>query len=352
MNLQKKQNKMHKIGIIGATGYTGSELVRLLYAHPEVEISTITSETHKGKAFSDIHPQFTGLVDITLESAQDITNRKLDLIFLALPHGVSMDFVKKLSTSSAKIIDLSGDFRLSSKEVYESWYQKEHRYPDGFKDAVFGLPELYRNQIREAKLVANPGCFPTGAILAASPLLKEELIEPGRIFIDSKTGVTGAGIKAKDVTHFPNVNDNFKAYGIKKHRHAIEIQETISHFAGIPATVQFTPHLLPVDRGILTSAYSIPVKKTSAKEIKMLFEEYYGNEFFIRLRTASPELKNIRGTNLVDIYPEYDERTENIMVFAALDNLVKGAAGQAIQNMNIMLGIPEQTALDIIPLQP
>ena len=343
---------MHKIGIIGATGYTGSELVRLLHAHPEVEISTITSETHKGKAFSDIHPQFTGLVDITLESAQDIEKRKLDLIFLALPHGVSMDFVKKLSASSAKIIDLSGDFRLSSKEVYESWYQKEHTYPDGFNDAVFGLPELYRSAIRKAKLVANPGCFPTGAILATSPLLKENLIEPDRIFIDSKTGVTGAGIKSKDVTHFPNVNDNFKAYGIKKHRHTIEIQETISHFAGRQATIQFTPHLLPVDRGILTSAYAIPVKKTSANEIRTLFKEYYGSESFIRLRKSSPELKNIRGTNLVDIYPEYDERTGNIMVFAALDNLVKGAAGQAIQNMNIMLGIPEQTALDIIPLQP
>ncbi len=343
---------MHKIGIIGATGYTGSELVRLLYAHPEVEISVITSETHQGKAFSDIHPQFTGLVDITLESAQDIENRKLDLIFLALPHGVSMDFVKKLSASSAKIVDLSGDFRLSSKEVYESWYQKKHSYPEGFKNAVFGLPELYRTKIRKAKLVANPGCFPTGAILATAPLLKEEMIEPDRIFIDSKTGVTGAGIKAKDVTHFPNVNDNFKAYGIKKHRHTIEIQETIAYFSGKQATIQFTPHLLPVDRGILTSAYFIPVKKTSAKEIKTLFNEYYGNESFIRLRKTSPELKNIRGTNLVDIYPEYDERTGNIMVFAALDNLVKGAAGQAIQNMNIMLGIPEQTALDIIPLQP
>lgn len=343
---------MHKIGIIGATGYTGSELVRLLYAHPGVEIATITSETYKGKAFSDIHPQFTGLVDITLDSAQGLENRDLDLIFLALPHGVSMDFVKRLSASSAKIIDLSGDFRLSSKEVYESWYQKEHTYPEGFKEAVFGLPELYRTQIKSAKLVANPGCFPTGAILATAPLLKENLIEPGRIFIDSKTGVTGAGIKAKEVTHFPNVNDNFKAYGLKKHRHTIEIQETISHFAGKTATIQFTPHLLPVDRGILTSAYSIPVKKTSAREIQALFADYYGDEPFVRVRSASPELKNIRGTNLVDIYPDYDERTGNIMVFAALDNLVKGAAGQAIQNMNIMLGMSEQTALDIIPLQP
>jgi N-acetyl-gamma-glutamyl-phosphate reductase len=343
---------MYKIGIIGATGYTGSELVRLLYTHPQVEIVTITSESHQGKSFSDIHPQFTGLVDITLEPAEVVESKNPDLIFLALPHGVSMDFVKRLANTDAKIIDLSGDFRLSSKEVYEEWYQQPHTYPQGFDDAVFGLPELYRDSIREARLVANPGCFPTGAILATAPLLKEAMIDPARIFIDSKTGVTGAGIKAKAVTHFPNVNDNFKAYGIKKHRHTIEIQETVSHFSGKNATVQFTPHLLPVDRGILTSAYSIPVKETSATEIRNIFEKYYRNEPFIRLRSESPELKNVRGTNLADIYPAYDERTGNIMVFSAIDNLVKGAAGQAIQNMNIMLGIEEAEGLNLIPLQP
>ncbi|MDZ7777330.1 MAG: N-acetyl-gamma-glutamyl-phosphate reductase [Bacteroidales bacterium] len=224
---------MYKIGIIGATGYTGSELVRLLYTHPQVEIATITSESHQGKSFSDIHPQFIGLLDITLEPAEVVESRNPDLIFLALPHAVFDGFCEKAcETTHAKIIDLSGDFRLSSKEVYEEWYQQPHTYPQGFDDAIFGLPELYRDNIRQARLVANPGCFPTGAILATAPLLKEEMIDPARIFIDSKTGVTGAGIKAKAVTHFPNVNDNFKAYGIKKHRHTIEIQGNCFAFLG------------------------------------------------------------------------------------------------------------------------
>lgn len=343
---------MHKIGIIGATGYTGSELVRLLHNHPEVEISLITSETYAGKMFSDIHPQFKGLADFPLKSAASVEEEDLDLIFLALPHGVSMEYVKKLAGNRAKIVDLSGDFRLSSKASYEEWYQKDHTYPEGFGQAVFGLPELYRDRIKNARLIANPGCFPTGAILASTPLVKEGLADPARIIVDSKTGVTGAGIKAKEVTHFPNVNDNFKAYGIRKHRHAIEIQEVVSAYSNKDAVIQFTPQLLPVDRGIFTSVYAIPVKEVSDKTIVDLYHQYYDNEPFVRIRSQSPELKHVRGTNMVDIYPVYDERTGNIMVFAAIDNLVKGAAGQAVQNMNIMLGIEEGQGLDLIPLQP
>ncbi|MDZ7764349.1 MAG: N-acetyl-gamma-glutamyl-phosphate reductase [Melioribacteraceae bacterium] len=206
---------MLKVGIIGATGYTGSELVRLLHFHPEAEIEFITSETHKGKLFSDIHPQFKGLADIELKSVEEIDVKKVDVLFLALPHGVSMEFVEKFIDYDVKIIDLSGDFRLSSKFVYEEWYKKDHTYEEGFSKAVFGLPELWRDEIRKAKLVANPGCFPTGAILTTAPLVKSKLIDNERIIIDSKTGVTGAGIKAKEVTHFPNVNDNFKPYGVK-----------------------------------------------------------------------------------------------------------------------------------------
>ncbi|MCF8302859.1 MAG: N-acetyl-gamma-glutamyl-phosphate reductase [Bacteroidales bacterium] len=343
---------MHKIGIIGATGYTGSELVRLLHHHPEVEISIITSETYEGKRLSDIHPQFEGIVDVTLKSAKQIKEVNPDLVFLALPHGVSMDYVKELAGESIKIVDLSGDFRLSSKNVYEAWYDKPHSYPEGFAQAVYGIPELFRKTIKKAKLVANPGCFPTGAIVAAAPLVKEKLVDPKHLIFDSKTGVTGAGVKAKVVTHYSNVNENFKAYGVKTHRHTIEIQEILSQYGETETTVQFTPHLLPVDRGILTSVYARPNKQITQGDLNNLYDQHYSNEPFIRLSTTNPEIKNIRGTNYIDIFPLFDERTGNIMAFSAIDNLVRGASGQAIQNMNLMLGMDEGLGLDIIPLRP
>jgi len=343
---------MKKIAIIGATGYTGSELVRLLTHHPQVETVLITSETHQGKRFSDIHPQFKGICDIELQSAEKTGAYQPDLVFLALPHGVSMEYVKKWHDQPFRIIDLSGDFRLSDPRVYSEWYHQEHNYPGGFQKAVFGLPELYREQIRNSRLTANPGCFPTGAILAAYPLLKEGMVDARRLIFDSKTGVTGAGVKPSRVTHYPNVGDNFKPYGIQKHRHTIEIQETLAFSSGREVTVQFTPHLLPVDRGILTSLYALPVKKISRKHLEEIYETYYQNEYFIRLRQEAPQIKHVRGTNYTDLSVFYDSRTDNIMVFTALDNLVKGAAGQAIQNMNIMMGLEEKTALELIPLMP
>lgn len=343
---------MNKIAIIGATGYTGSELMRILSFHQHIQIELITSETYQGKKFSEIHPQFTGICDTILGSAEDIDRYNPDLVFLALPHGVSMEFVSKWQNKPFKIIDLSGDFRLNSPESYARWYQQEHTYPEGFKEVVFGLPELYRKEIIQSRLVANPGCFPTGAILGAYPLLKEHLVMGERIFVDSKTGVTGAGVKAKTVTHFPNVNDNFKPYGIGKHRHTIEIQEILTKSSGNHARIQFTPHLLPVDRGILTSIYTIPTRNISQQDLSGLFQRYYKEEPFIRLRNNAPEIKQVRGTNFTDIYPFFDERTQNILIFAAIDNLVKGAAGQAVQNMNLMLGLNEQEALNAIPLMP
>jgi N-acetyl-gamma-glutamyl-phosphate reductase len=343
---------MIKTAIIGATGYTGSELVRILSLHRQVQIVLITSETHQGKLFSDIHPQFRNICDEKLHTAQNIDNYEPDLVFLALPHGVSMEYVRKWKDKPFKIIDLSGDFRLSGPKVYTHWYQKEHSYPEGFEEFVFGLPELYREQIKNSRLVANPGCFPTGAILAAFPLLKEGVVDPRRLIFDSKTGVTGAGVKPKLVTHYPNVGDNFKPYGIQKHRHTIEIQETLGHSTKREVTVQFTPHLLPVDRGILTSLYAFPVKSLSQQQLEKMYRKYYQHERFIRLMNDPPQIKHVRGTNYTDISVHYDERTDNIMVFTALDNLVKGAAGQAIQNMNIMTGLDEASALELIPLMP
>ena len=343
---------MFNVGIIGATGYTGSELVRILFNHPDVSIKIITSESHKGKKFSDIHPQFKGIVYYNLKPANEINPAELDIVFLALPHGISMEFVKKLIKEDIRIIDLSGDFRLSSKAVYEQWYKKEHTFPEGFDQAVFGIPELYEDKIKDAKLVANPGCFPTGAILALAPLISNNLIDKKKVIIDSKTGVTGAGVNPKLVTHFPNVNDNFKPYGIKTHRHTIEVQEQLSIIGKEDVTVQFTPHLLPVDRGILTSSYTTPLKEIAEDELKTLYTSFYSDSVFIRIIEDLPELKNVRATNFVDIYPAYDIRTNNILVFSAIDNLVKGAAGQAVQNMNIMLNLKQETGLKQVPVRP
>ncbi len=343
---------MHKIGIIGATGYTGSELVRLLHSHPNVEISIITSETYAGQKFSDIHPQFKAIVDIKLEKADKIKSINPDLVFLALPHGVSMEYVKDLANEDIKIIDLSGDFRLPTKGLYEAWYDKKHSYPEGIDQAIYGLPELFRDEIMKAKLIANPGCFPTGAIVAAAPLVKEGIVDSKHLIFDSKTGLTGAGVKPKLVTHYSNVNENFKAYGVKTHRHTVEIQETLSKIGKEDATIQFTPHLLPVDRGILTSVYAIPTQNITSDDLIKIYQNHYEKEPFIRLLDTNPEIKNIRGTNYIDIYPVYDERTNHIMIFSAIDNLVRGAAGQAIQNMNLMLELEESTALNTIPLRP
>lgn len=341
-----------KVAIVGATGYTGSELVRILINHEEVEIVAITSESRKGEKFSDVHPQFQDIFEPTLVGIDDIMNYELDLVFLALPHGVSMDFVKEHHDKPFKIIDLSGDFRLSSKDIYEAWYKKDHSYEQGFQEAVFGMPELFRKRIAAAKLVANPGCFPTSSILALAPLLKQGIIEKNQVIVDSKTGVTGAGIKSKPNTHFPNVNDNFSAYGIKTHRHTIEIQEIINLYAGTDASVLFTPHLLPVDRGILSTCYTKPSREVSEEEIRTIYKDYYASEPFVRLRDTLPNLKQVRGTNFADIFATFDGRTNTIISIAVIDNLVKGAAGQAVQNMNIMLGFKENTGLNQSPLQP
>ncbi len=341
-----------KIGIIGATGYTGSELVRILTNHPDIEITMITSETRKGELFSDVHPFLQGIANQKLVSINDIDKYELDLVFLALPHGVSMDFVKRFKDSSFKIIDLSGDFRLNSKEVYEKWYKLSHIFPEGIEKAVFGCPELYFDKIKDANLIANPGCFPTTAILGLAPLLKANLIEENQIIVDSKTGVTGAGIKAKNVNLYSNVNDNFKAYGLKYHRHTVEIQGILDDVSGKETLIQFTPHLLPVDRGILTTIYIRPKEKMNEIKLKELYKTFYAKASFVRLRKQEPAIKDVRGTNYCDLFVTYDKRTNMVIVISVIDNLIKGAAGQAVQNMNIMFGLDETTGLNLIPLNP
>lgn len=347
-------NRKLNVAIVGASGYTGSELASILLHHPDVEIRMITSETHAGKPFSDLHPQFLTHLDMPLVPADTVDKEagNLDFIFLALPHRVSMDFVKRWNNVSAKIIDFSGDFRLSNPKVYEDWYDKEHSFAEGFERAVYGLPELHRDAIRSATLVANPGCFPTASILSMAPLVLAGLVKPETVVIDAKTGITGAGIKASNTTHFSNVNENFKAYGIKTHRHTIEVEEQLSALGSVAMAVQFTPHLLPVDRGILATAYATPSGKITQEELEQCFADFYAGHPFVRMRSTSPEIKQVRASNYCDIYPVYDKRTNRILVFSAIDNLVKGAAGQAVHNMNLMAGLDETAGLLINPLKP
>jgi N-acetyl-gamma-glutamyl-phosphate reductase len=341
------------VAIVGASGYTGSELARILLLHPHVSIKLITSETHAGKPFSALHPQFFKLLDLPLVSADNVENHKdLDFLFLALPHGVSMKFVERWKQSNAKIIDLSGDFRLSSPSVYETWYKKTHTYVQGFELAVYGLPELHKEAIAKSRLVANPGCFPTASILALAPLTANNLIQADSIVIDAKTGVTGAGVKPSEVTHYSNANENFRAYGVKTHRHTIEIEEQLSHLNQTNLQVQFTPHLLPLDRGILTTVYATPAKQIDEESLSEIYTDFYMNEPFVRVKKELPSLKEVRGSNYCDIYPVYDSRTNRIIIFSAIDNLVKGASGAAVQNMNLMAGLKETEGLTTIPLKP
>ncbi|MGY6742518.1 MAG: N-acetyl-gamma-glutamyl-phosphate reductase [Cecembia sp.] len=348
MNNHKKYN----IAIVGASGFTGSELARLLCRHPQVDIRHITSESHEGRMFSDLHPQFMGILDQTLESSQVIKKADLDIIFLALPHGISMDFVKTLEDHPAKIIDLSGDFRLKSPEVYEAWYQKQHVFPEGFEKAVYGLPELHSEKIREGDLVANPGCYPTASILSLAPLLEKDLIDADSIIIDAKSGLTGAGIKASETTHFSNVSENFKAYGLGAHRHTVEIEEQLGLLNRKAAMVQFTPHLLPVDRGILATAYAKPKEAMDKNKLEKIYEDFYADKPFVRIRKSAPGIKDVRGSHYCDVFPFWDDRTQRIISISAIDNLLKGAASQAVHNMNLMLGLEEQTGLEQIPLRP
>lgn len=342
----------HSIGIVGATGYTGSELVRLLIEHPDVTIEVITSESQAGKSFSEINPHFTSRVDLELQPLERLHDYELDLVFLALPHGVSMDFIKKWDPDRYRVIDLSGDFRLGSAESYEQWYHKKHNAPDWIDKAAYGLSELNRNRIRNAPLVANPGCYPTSAILALAPLLKNKLIRPEQIVIDSKSGVTGAGATAKPGTHFPEVFGDFSAYGLLNHRHTPEIQQGLESYTGSETEVLFTPHLLPIDRGILTTTYSTPVDDIDKDYLADWYYSFYEKEHFIRVVDGPPHVKHVRGSNYCDIHVTYDERTNRIVTVSTIDNLVKGAAGQAVQNMNLMFGLIERTGLEISPLSP
>lgn len=336
---------MIEIGIIGANGYTGGELLRLLDQHSKAEVTVATSRKFAGQKVSKIHPHLQNLdLEFQVVKPEDM---EADLVFTATPHGASMNIVPPLVEKGIKVIDLSGDYRFDDLEVYEKWYGLKQENP---LDAVYGLPEIYREEIKNANLVANPGCFPTGAILACLPLVFEGLVD--KVIVDSKTGVSGAGIKPSESNMFTNVSDNVIPYLVTSHRHAPEIQEKLSKVGDVG--VSFTPHLVPVIRGILSTVHSFPVKDVTNDEVQKLYSKYYQDEPFVNVLDVGevPRLSAVRGSNFCHIGVFQQDENGRLVVASSIDNLVKGASGQAIHNMNIMFGFSETESLEYLGLHP
>ena len=343
-----------KVSIIGASGYAGEELIRLLHGHPHAEIVHLTSERHTGEKISKLYPHLTHIYDNILDSMEDVRRiaEDSDVLFIALPHGHAMKLVKAIAGLPVHIIDLGADYRFADTSVYETWYHVPHTDPEA--ERVYGLAELYRDAIRGAHLIGNAGCYTTASILALTPLVQKHLVQMDSILIDAVSGVSGAGRTPKESTHFPEFYDSFTAYGAVSHRHTPEIEQALSEQAGEPVTINFTPHLAPIARGILATCYARLADGVTEEDVDAAFAARYADEFFIRLlwRGAYPSTKYVRGTNYCDIAWHIDPRTHRVIVFSAIDNLVKGAAGQAIQNMNIALGLDERTGLDLVPMYP
>ncbi len=346
---------MIKAGIMGATGYVGLELMRILNSHVKVEIKKITSVSYSNESYAKVFESFRHMPELVCgESDIEALAEECDVVFLALPHGLASKQVTEDILKKTKIIDMGADFRLKDYAVYEEWYQVEHFGKGLLEEAVYGLVELNREKIKGARLIANPGCYTTCSILALYPLVAEGIIKEDSIVIDAKSGVSGAGRGVNLGMHFCEVNENFKAYKIAGHRHTPEIEEQLSYGAGKNIVLQFTPHLVPMNRGILATSYASLKKPVDFKEVKAVYEKYYGDEFFVRLckENVFPETKWVVGSNFCDIGFAIDQRTNRIVVVSALDNLCKGAATQAVQNMNLLFGLEEKTGIDYIPVFP
>ncbi|MCI5113762.1 MAG: N-acetyl-gamma-glutamyl-phosphate reductase [Candidatus Electrothrix sp. AW1] len=349
---------MLKVGIIGASGYTGVELARILSIHPEVELTVATSRQYAGKPLAEVFPSLRKRVDLVCENLgpEELVDRA-DFFFAAVPHKTAMDLVPILLKAGKKVVDLSADFRIRDAAVYEEWYQP-HSSIECIEEAVYGLPELYRDQVKNARLTANPGCYPTSIILGLAPLLREGLIDPAHLIIDSKSGTSGAGRSANVGTLFCEVTDGFRAYKVGgQHRHIPEIEQELTVLAGQPVTISFTPHLLPISRGILSTMYaplSNEISATTETEIQELYESTYTDEPFVRVCPAGsfPATQHVRGSNCCDIGVKVDVRTGRIIIVSAIDNVAKGASGQAVQNMNLMNGFDETCALMGAPFFP
>lgn len=346
---------MIKVAIIGASGYTGAELARILCNHPEVVITAATSRQYAGQPLSNVFPNLRGRVDILCEDLPvEALSDKADLFFTAVPHKTAMDLVPVLLAAGKKVVDLSADFRLRDVAVYEQWYQP-HSSSQLLQEAVYGLPELYRQDIAGSRLVANPGCYPTSIILGLAPLLKAGAVQTNSIIADSKSGTSGAGRTAATGSLFCEVHDGFRPYKVgRTHRHTPEIEQELSELAGLEVKVTFTPHLLPIARGILSTVYATLTPGFNRQDIDKLYQTQYSKEPFVRLlgEDVFPATQFVRGSNFCDISHKIDPATNRIIIMSTIDNIVKGASGQAVQNMNIMCGFAETTGLDIVPLFP
>jgi len=335
---------MTRIAILGATGYTALELIKILLRHPGAEIVAVTSRQEGQPHIAMIHPSLTGRVDLRLEdlSPAEVAARA-ECIFSCLPHGASATVIPRLLDAGSRVVDFSADYRLNDAEVYAQWYGQKHADPQRVGKVVYGLPELFREQIPPSQLVANPGCYPTSAILALAPLLKAGLIDPLTIIVDSKSGVSGAGRTPKLTTHYPECNESISAYNVGRHRHTPEIEQILGIAAGTAVEVIFSPHLVPMDRGILTTTYSQPVRQIGEEEVLQTIRDFYESEPFVRVVDHFPGTKDSLGTNFCDITARLVRG--RVLTFSCLDNLIKGAAGAAVQNFNLMYGYPEATAL-------
>ncbi|MCH7949348.1 MAG: N-acetyl-gamma-glutamyl-phosphate reductase [Thermodesulfobacteriota bacterium] len=341
-----------KVAVLGASGYTGSDLLRFLLVHPNVEVTHLTAEKHAGKMISDVFPHLKGFLDLELKPLKPKSIPKdIDIVFAALPHGTSAKVIKELYERDIKIIDLGADFRLSNKN-YKKWYG-EHPCPELIKKAVYGITELNRHKVKKAKLVANPGCYPTSSILGLAPLLINKIADHASIIIDSKSGVSGAGRSPSLDYHYSEVNEGMKAYKVGEHRHMPEIEEALSNYSGLKVKVSFTPHLIPMDRGILSTIYVNLNKSLTTKKLIDIYNEHYKDERFVRISPENvyPSTNQVRGSNYCDIGVKVNSNNTAVIV-SVIDNLVKGASGQAVQNMNVMMGYEETTGLEMSPVFP
>ena len=345
---------MIRVGVAGATGYTGLELVRLLLRHPQVKMTALTAERYVGQPIWKVFPSVMQETDLICQPLEvEPLSRSCDFLFTALPHKAAMGVVPGFLQRGLKIVDLSADFRLADPKVYEEWYEP-HTASALLKDAVYGVPELHREEIKKASLVANPGCYPTSIILALAPALRNQIIDIRTIIADSKSGVSGAGRAAVVSSLFSEVSENFKAYKVAEHRHTPEIEQELSRLAGEKVIITFTPHLVPMKRGILSTIYASLLKPYSENELLDLYRNFYAKEKFVRIHPSDllPSTADVLGSNYCDIGIRVDKRNNRLILLAAIDNLVKGASGQAVQNMNLMLGFEESMGLDIVPLYP
>ena len=346
---------MIKVGIIGSTGYAGGELVRLLMNHKEAEIKWYGSRSYVDKKYADVYQNFFQIVDDKcMDDNMEALANEVDVIFTATPQGLCASLVNEDILNKVKIVDLSADFRIKDVSTYEKWYGIEHKSPQFIEEAVYGLCEINREDIKNARLIANPGCYPTCSTLSIYPLAKEGLIDMNTVIIDAKSGTSGAGRGAKVDNLYCEVNENIKAYGVAVHRHTPEIEEQLSYASGEEVFLNFTPHLVPMNRGILITAYATLKKDVTYEEVKAIYDKYYADEKFVRVldKDVCPQTKWVEGSNYVDVNFKIDPRTKRIIMMGAMDNLVKGAAGQAVQNMNLMFGLKESEGLELVPMFP